>query len=296
MILTDGEMEQIRQAIETQAGLDEELVRRCGPLIHMAKFDEAVRSAFVLLEERLRSMIDGEGMTGTRLANTAFNPVNGPLAQQLGHTGAEREGLRELYSGAFKLFRNPTAHSVVGYSAAEGKAIIGLVDLMLKMLERAEKMPPPGLLPDNVEKVVTTLETSVGPGAASRCRAFLGRCMELGFRPGAATYWIPIKRYAFTQYDHWDEPKRYRIPVFYIEARKSSNRISFPLNTYYVKAVGLDIDPIADELSALGFRPSGKHRNLVIDLRTCNDQEFFNELFDLVVRIADEFEETLDQA
>jgi hypothetical protein len=120
--------------------------------------------------------------------------------------------------------------------------------------------------------------------------------MELGFRPGAATYWIPIKRYAFTQYDHWEEPKRYRIPVFYIEARKSSNRISFPLNTYYVKAVGLDIDPIADELSALGFRPSGKHRNLVIDLRTCNDQEFFNELFDLVVRIADEFEETLDQA
>jgi uncharacterized protein (TIGR02391 family) len=126
MILTDDEMRQIGRSIEAQAGLDEGLIQRCGHLIHMGAFDEAVRSAFVLLEERLRETVNGEGMTGVQLANHAFNPTKGSLAKHLGRNQAEREGLRELYSGAFRLFRNPTAHGVVGYSAAEGKAIISL--------------------------------------------------------------------------------------------------------------------------------------------------------------------------
>jgi uncharacterized protein (TIGR02391 family) len=296
MILTDSEMKQVRRTIEAQAGLDEELLRRCGPMIHMDKLDEAVRSAFVLLEERLREMIDGEGMTGTRLANTAFNPDKGPLARQLGHTQAEREGLRELYSGAFKLFRNPTAHGVVGYSAAEGKAIIGLVNLMLKMLERAEKMPAPGSLPEKVEEAVDYVARSVGAGAASRLRAFVGKCLELELTAGRGKHWIPFKRYAFVQYKHWDEPKQYRIPLFYLHARESNSCIMFPTNNYYTLAEGLDIDPISDELAELGFRPSGSNRNPTVDLATHNDQAFFDALFDLVVRVADEFEETLDQA
>ena len=57
MILTDKEMDQIRRALENQAGFDEELMRRCGHLIHLGAFDEAVRSAFVLLEERLRKSV-----------------------------------------------------------------------------------------------------------------------------------------------------------------------------------------------------------------------------------------------
>jgi hypothetical protein len=57
MILTDDEIRQIRRSIEDQAGLNEELLRRCGDLIHMGNFDEAVRSAFVLLEKRLRKTV-----------------------------------------------------------------------------------------------------------------------------------------------------------------------------------------------------------------------------------------------
>ena len=205
MILTDDEMRQIRRSIEAQAGLDEELMRRCGPLIHMGKFDEAVRSAFVLLEERLRKAVNDEGSTGTRLANLAFNPTNGPLAKYLGSNQAEREGLRELYSGAFKLFRNPTAHSLVGYSAAEGKAIIGLVDLMLTMLKRAEELPHPDLFPDYVETVLSKVEQKIGPGATSRLRVFLGRCMrDLGLKPATGKQWIPFKRHALYQHGNWD--------------------------------------------------------------------------------------------
>ena len=160
MILTDDEMRQLRGSIEAHAGLDQELLQRCGHLLHLGAFDEAVRSAFVLLEERLRNAVNVEGMTGTQLANHAFSPTKGPLAKHLGRNQSERDGLRELYSGAFRLFRNPTAHGVVGYSAAEGKAIIGLVDLLLRLVKRAEELPPQDLFPSNVEKAISLVESN----------------------------------------------------------------------------------------------------------------------------------------
>ena len=50
------------------SGLDETLLERCGNLIQAGNFDEAIRSAFVLLEEQLREATGQEGMTGTKLA------------------------------------------------------------------------------------------------------------------------------------------------------------------------------------------------------------------------------------
>ena len=140
MLLNDQEMQNIRQAIDERSGLDAELLNRCSDFLHTGKYDEAVRNAFILLEERLRSAVNKDGMTGTQLANHAFNSTTGPLAKVLGNNEAEREGLRELYSGAFKLFRNPTAHGVVGYDLVEGKSIIGLVNLLLKMISKAGEM------------------------------------------------------------------------------------------------------------------------------------------------------------
>ena len=291
MILTNEEMDRIRQSIEAQAGLDDELLRRCGPLIHMGKFDEAVRSAFVLLEERLRKAVDKEGMTGSQLANYAFSPDKGPLAKHLGQSQSEREGLRELYSGAFKLFRNPTAHSVVDYSVAEGKAIIGLVNLMLRILER--DIPSPLLIPENVEKALGNIEQGIGPGAASRTRWFVGKCIEAGIRPTSAKYGIPFKRYAFVKYEHWDNPKPYRIAMFYLSVEGLT--INFPVSGYYAYVIGFDADRLVEEATELGFQPTGKRRDPTIDLRVRNDQKFFKALFDLVMRTADELEETLQQ-
>ena len=146
MILTDEEMKQVQLSLEEKSGLDEELLNRCGDLIRIGKFDEAVRNAFVLLEERLRKATGQDGMTGTNLANHAFN-ADSRLAKQLASDLAEREGLRELYSGAFKLFRNPSAHGVVGYDNAEGKSIVALVNLLLKLLDKVTGLPPPESAP-----------------------------------------------------------------------------------------------------------------------------------------------------
>ena len=89
MILTDNEMDQVRSVIEAQAGLDEELMQRCWLLVHQGAFDEAVRSAFVLLEEHLREAV-GVGpqrfLSGIRLVDAAFDPEKGSLARRLGST------------------------------------------------------------------------------------------------------------------------------------------------------------------------------------------------------------------
>jgi uncharacterized protein (TIGR02391 family) len=290
MILTDDEMRQIRQSIEAQAGLDEGLIQRCGHLLHMGAFDEAVRSAFVLLEERLRETANKEGLTGTQLANYAFNATDGPLAKLLGRTQSEREGLRELYSGAFKLFRNPTAHGVVGYDAVEGKAIIGLVNLMLKMLKR--ELPPP--FPENVERALSEVEEAIGPGAASRLRMFLGKCVKLGLKPStSAKQWIPFRRYGLVKFKNWDEPRPNPIPMFYLLSEVQG--LHFSTNSYYSYVIGFNVDQLSEELAELGFRLTGKNREPRIGFQMCNDQAFFDALFDLVARTADELEETLQQ-
>lgn len=69
--------------------------------------------------------------------------------------------------------------------------------------------------------------------------------------------------------------------------------LQFPVGNYFAYVMGFDPDPLVEELMELGFRPAGKHRNPTIDLRVHNDQAFFDALFDLVVRTADELEDTL---
>jgi uncharacterized protein (TIGR02391 family) len=293
VILTDEEMQQVRQAIEMQAGLDEGLLRRCKHLLHMGAFDEAVRSAFVLLEERLRKAVGQEGMTGTQLANHAFGK-DGPLSKHLGRTPSEREGLRELYSGAFKLFRNPTAHGAVGYEAAEGKAVIGLVNLLLNILQRVEELPPPDLFPENVENLLRGAEEKIGPGATSRLRVFLGKCVQAGLQPNAsAKQWIPFRKYALFKREKWTEPKPHQIGVFYLFWDRSGYALNFETKYYYSDVVGFDVERLIEQLTEIGFRPSGRKQEPRIDLQVHNSQTFFDMLFDLVVQTANDLEETL---
>jgi len=295
MILTDKEMDQIRGALEAQAGYDEELMRRCGHLIHLGAFDEAVRSAFVLLEERLRKAVGEERMTGTQLANSAFGPAKGPLAQQLGHSQSEKEGLRELYSGAFKLFRNPTAHGVVEYSAAEGKAIISLVDLLLRILKRAEELPPAGLLPENVEGALEKVEETIGAGATSRLHSFLGRCVsELGLRPyRSAEKSIPFRRHALYKLKRWDEHKAHGVAVFYLTVTSRRRALQFPVNQYHAHIAGFETERLTEDLLNLGLYPHGRNQDPIADLRVHNDRDFFDALFDIVSWVTDEFDESL---
>lgn len=296
MLLTDTELNRLREALESQANLDEQLLRRCADLLHLGAYDEAVRSAFVLLEERLRDMLGEEAMTGSNLANAAFNTKDGPLAKHLGKNMSEREGLRELYSGAFKVFRNPSAHSAVGYDSSDGKDIISLVNLLLRILKRAEELPAPGFFPDNLEGALALAEKRIGASAASRLRVFLGECMKLGagLQPASTPkQWIPFQKHALFRAPEWKEYKPHRIAVFYVIADGSNTAIQFPIDYYYSKVIGFNTDMLDDQLSSLGFHAKGRKGELYVDLKTTNSEAFFNNLLDVVSEIVAFLEETV---
>jgi uncharacterized protein (TIGR02391 family) len=293
MILTDEELKQIRLSIEEKTGLDEELLKRCGHLLHIGAFDEAVRNAFVLLEERLRKATGQDGGTGTNLANSAFKS-DSSLAKQLSSEISEREGLRELYSGAFKLFRNPTAHGIMGYDNTEGKAIISLVNLLLIILRKVEDVPSPNFLPKNAEAIIIELEKTISTGAASRLRTFISKCIKLGLEPGAsAKQMIPFKRHAFMKYDTWDKPRPYPFALFYLVSGVKDQTLQFPVHLYYRLVVGFDLEELQKDLQNLGFRPVGQQKNYAVDLRLHNDQTFFEKLSELILKTRIHVDSTL---
>lgn len=106
-------------------------------------FGNAVRDAFIYLEDALREVGDVDprrGLSGDRLVTS----VLGPSAQAgtsvrsdgfLGHlTSGESTGLYHLFKGAFLLLRNATAHRAIPYSASEAEDVVHLVNLCLRLL------------------------------------------------------------------------------------------------------------------------------------------------------------------
>jgi hypothetical protein len=119
---------------------DAELKHRCFPILGAGAadpklWDSAVRTAGVILEERLRNvgMITDPHAIGRDLVNKVFGKT-GTLAGKFARD-AEREGHRDLYAGVVGAFRNPSAHRLVDPAPHEGGAYIVFVNLLLKMLD-----------------------------------------------------------------------------------------------------------------------------------------------------------------
>jgi len=290
MLLTDDEMKIVRDSVERQAGFDEELIKRCSSLIHIKAFDEAVRNAFVLLEEKMRKALNKENATGYQMVQFAFS-ANGPFTKLLSHDQLEYEGTRDLFAGAFRLYRNPAAHTIVGYSAGEARGIISLVDLLIKRLEKLGSMPQIGSLPGSMETILADVQKGIGLPATNRIRLFLHECLKTDIPArSSAKQWIPFRKYALVKHDHWDTPKSHPIAIFYLMA---TGGLWFPVNQYYNQIVGLDTQHIISDLKQLGFKSTGKYQDLFISFTTHNQQAFFDNLLVLIKRIAQNFEATI---
>jgi hypothetical protein len=120
--------------------LDSELKGRCLPILGAGAadpklWDSAVRTAGVILEERLRDVghITDQQAVGRDLVNKVFGKT-GALAGKFSHD-AERQGYRDLYAGVVGAFRHPSAHRLVDPAPHEGGAYIVFVNLLLKMLD-----------------------------------------------------------------------------------------------------------------------------------------------------------------
>ena len=120
--------------------LDEQLKQRCLPILGAGSvepklWDSAVRTAGVILEDRLRDVggVSDANCVGQALVNNVFSK-NGTLASKF-PVDAERQGYRDLYAGIIGAFRNPSAHRLVDPTPEEGGAFIVFVNLLLKKLE-----------------------------------------------------------------------------------------------------------------------------------------------------------------
>ena len=125
--------------------LDPELWERCRFSLSAGgndpkAWDKAVRTAMVVLEERLRKLGKTEAInpdaTGEGIVNLIFAGKNPVLSGRL--DDKQLKAYRDLYAGMMAVFRNPYAHRIVDPSPEVGGAIIAFIDLLLKTLNNIE--------------------------------------------------------------------------------------------------------------------------------------------------------------
>lgn len=282
MLYSDQEMQALQQFLESKSELDPELQKWCSPLIHQGKYDDAIRNAFVLVEERMKRILNDQTLYGWKLINAVFDENTGPLGKYIIHSNKERRGLKLLFEGAFTLYRNPTAHNFVDYSSKEAKSIIGFVNILLITLERANKLPPPNTFGKNWEDAVKRVEQMIGPEGTGRLRIFLGQCKEMGFIAGGAKETIPL-RYRTVLQSSSDSPAKVgeiRVIYLYAANKLTGANLRFAKNQYD-KVPGFDFDIILQPLDRLGFYAAGRG-NYAVNLKKNNQQSLFDNLIDLL--------------
>lgn len=114
---------------------DEELVERAVSQYRDGHYQSAVRTAFIILEERVREMGGfSREVHGDDLMTEAFNPNGGKIV--MGDTDGEQQGFMFLFRGAMLSLRNPASHRFVE-EVDEGYARDALhtVNLLLRLLD-----------------------------------------------------------------------------------------------------------------------------------------------------------------
>lgn len=117
---------------------DAELRDRCADLLAAPdKHDRAVREACIILEHRIRTMINADtSVLGVTLMTQAFRKDSGSLL--LANDAAEQEGAHQLYRGVIGFLKNPTSHRLItDYSRDRAQKVIGFVDFLLDILQEA---------------------------------------------------------------------------------------------------------------------------------------------------------------
>ncbi len=285
MLFNDQEMQELQGFLESKSELDPELYKWCAPLIHRGKYDDAVRNAFVLVEDRMKRIMNSQKLYGRKLINAVFDEENGPLGKYIIKSNQEREGLRNLFSGAFMLYRNPTAHNFINYSSTQAKAILGLVNLLLMTLDRAKELPSIDTFPENWQRAIDRVEKMIGVEGAARLRIFLADCKQLGFILGGAGEAIPYRSRAMLSAGEGNPPKHGEIRVFYLYASNNLKGANIRFSRkQYEMVFDFDVDWLFHQLDSMGFYPAGRG-NYKVNLKKRNDHEFFTELLQLVSQV-----------
>jgi uncharacterized protein (TIGR02391 family) len=274
MLVTNAQVDELLSELSGLSGLDQELIESCGILIRSERYDEAVSRAFVVVEKRLRELLAVRGGSGVDLSRRAFSPEKGQLADRLYLPPAEVEGIRDLFVGAFKAFRNRAAHTVVGYSLDEARAVIHLVNLLLLILEQVRQAP--------AQQVPERVAQLLSPAAAERLRAFLANLQDIGIGIGQGKTWTPYRATLKYNQPSWEEPRPHQVAVLYLSVYAGKPVVIF--NSAGLSRVErLDVDQLETELVQAGCtRTAAKDTPIRLFLDQRNDQHAFDRLYEIL--------------
>jgi uncharacterized protein (TIGR02391 family) len=270
MLITNTQADGLLSTLAHLSGLDQRLTERCSGLIRAQQYDQAVSSAFVVLEERLRDALGVSGGAGVNLSEKAFAPDKGDLVDRLGRPRREVDGIRDLFVGAFTAYRNRAAHFVAGYSLDEARAIIHLVNLLLLILKQLEEIPDHPIRQD----VADLLDAD----ARLRLCSFLEKLEEIGIRKASGEATTAYKATLKYHPPSWEAPREYPVTVLYVHASGGKPVLSFR-TVSLAQVVGLDVDSLQRELLQLGcIRVAAKTTPIRLHLDRYNDQKTFDQL------------------
>jgi uncharacterized protein (TIGR02391 family) len=117
----------------------QELVNAVYDLMEAEQYEAAIFAAFKFLDGHIQKLLDvsPHDFYGESLINAAFAQNTGLL--QLKTTSNEQIGIRNFYSGANALFRNPSAHRFIKYDLETAGMAIAMVAMMAEMVTRIHK-------------------------------------------------------------------------------------------------------------------------------------------------------------
>lgn len=128
-----GIIEKIEKWAKDMAYMDEELRAAVVPLIRTRQFDSAIRKAFLILTERLRSTYSlPQGTDGEGLVNIVFGQ-NSPHHSSM--EPSKKLAHRNFMSGIYGVIRNKFSHGDHEATIAELEAALSSVNLCLQIIE-----------------------------------------------------------------------------------------------------------------------------------------------------------------
>jgi len=122
---------------------DKELRDRCLDLLKLeSKFDRVVNQATQVFEDRVRAKAElAEQTQGVDLINKALNADLTKTVLKISDNPDEHEGFCHVSRGMMLTFRNPSHHHLTdAVSREEALKLCGFVDVLLSILEKAEKI------------------------------------------------------------------------------------------------------------------------------------------------------------
>ena len=117
----------------------DELFNTISNQLESSSYDDAVLVAFKYLDKQLRKLagIDSYEYFGEELINKVFAPNSGVL--KVNTHPNEQVGLRNWFSGANAIFRNPIAHRFANLDDQSAFSVIAMVALMDKIATNLSK-------------------------------------------------------------------------------------------------------------------------------------------------------------